>query len=81
MERDLPLSAEQEAEAQRFYELLQAAFLQEARHIARQMASKDDRHLLGQNEFDLRDAVHRLAAQALQTALNERKKGGTKGRA
>ncbi len=81
MDRDLSLTPQQEAEAERLYELLHDALLQEARHLARQLASKEDRHLLGQNEFDLRDAVHRLAASALQTALNERKKGGTAGRA
>jgi hypothetical protein len=78
---DLDLTPAQEAEAQRLYELIQGAFLTEARHLARLMASKHDRQLLGQNEFDLRDAVHRLAAAALQTALNERKKGATAGRA
>lgn len=78
MDLDLSLTPEQQAEAQRLYELLQDIFLQEARTIARQLASKEDRHLLGQNEFDLRDALHRLGAAALQTALNERKKGATK---
>jgi hypothetical protein len=32
-------------------------------------------------EFEVRDAVHRLGAQALQAALDERKKGATRGRA
>src|SRR5262249_19310572 len=52
---DIPLTAEQEAEAQRLYETLQQAFLDEARQTARLLASKDDRHLLGATEFDLRD--------------------------
>ena len=78
---DIPLTPEQEAEAQRLYEALQQAFLDEARQVARLLASKDDRHLLGQTEFDLRDAVHRLGAQALASALEGRKKGGTAARA
>ena len=45
------------------------------------LASRDDRHLLGRTEFDIRDAVHRLGAQALQTALAERKKRGIKAQA
>ena len=57
---DLPLSAEQEAEAQRLF------------------ASKSTTHLLGKTEFELRDAVHQLGAQMLQTALDERKKGASK---
>jgi hypothetical protein len=77
----IPLTPDQEAEAQRLYELLEQAFLDEARHVARLLASKGDGQLLGRTEFELRDAVHRLGAKALEAALNERKKGGTRGRA
>jgi len=78
---DIPLTPEQEAQAQRLFEAIQRTFLDEARQLARLLASKDDAHLLGTTEFEVRDAVHRLGAQVLQTALNERKKGATKGRA
>jgi hypothetical protein len=76
MDRDL--TPEQQAEAQRFTELLHGLFAAELQNIAQLLASKDDRHLLGPTEFELRDLVHRLAARALQTAPNERKKGGTR---
>jgi hypothetical protein len=72
------LTPEQEQLAQHLYQSLQQTFLDEARRLARLLASKDDAHLLGQTEFEVRDAVHRLGAQALETALNERKKGATK---
>ena len=75
---DIPLTPEQEAEAQRLYDLMHQAFLDEARHIARLLASKDDAHLLGRTEFDVRDAVHRLGARAVQAALEARKKGATR---
>jgi hypothetical protein len=75
---DTPLTPEQQALAQRLYELMQQAFLDQARHFARLLAGKDDAHRLGRTAFQLRDAAHRLAATALQTALNERKKGGTR---
>ena len=78
---DLLLTAEQEAEAQVFYEKLRAAFDREALHLARVLASKEDRQLLGGTEFDVRQRVLRLGATVLQTALDERKKGGTKVRA
>jgi hypothetical protein len=78
---DIPLTPEQEARAQRLFEAIQGTFLDEARQLARRLASKDDAHLLGSTEFEVRDSVHRLGAQALQTARNERKKGATKGRA
>ncbi len=78
---DTPLTAEQEAEAQRLFEAIQQTVLDEARQMARLLAAQDDRHLLGQTEFDLRDRAHRLAAQVLEGALAARKKGGTEGRA
>ena len=78
---DIPLTPEQEAEAQALFQRLKTAFEDEARQLARLMASKDNRHLLGATEFEVRDRVHRLGAHVLQTALAERKKGGTKVRA
>jgi hypothetical protein len=78
---DHDLMPEQEAEAQRLFEALQQPFLDEARRLARLLAAKPDAQLLGRTEFEVRDRVHRLGAQALQAALDERKKGGTRGRA
>ncbi len=75
---DLPLSAEQEAQAQAIYARLRERFDAEALQLARLMAGKDDAHLLGDTEFQVRDRVHGLGAQVLQLALDERKKGGTK---
>jgi hypothetical protein len=78
---DIPLTPAQEAEAQQLFETIQQAFLDEARQTARLLASKDDRHLLGQTEFEVRDAVHRLGAQVLTSALEGRKKRATVARA
>jgi hypothetical protein len=41
------------------------------------LATKPDDQLFGATEFPLRDLVHRLGAQALPTAAQPRKKGGT----
>jgi hypothetical protein len=71
------LTPDQKAEAQRLYQALQGPFLDEARRLAELLASKADAQLLGKTEFEVRDAVHRLGAQALQTALDGRKKGAT----
>ena len=49
------------------------------RGLAELLASKPDRQLLGQTEFEVRDRVHKIGAKAIETALDERKKGGTKG--
>ncbi|MFO0866109.1 MAG: hypothetical protein U0744_15925 [Gemmataceae bacterium] len=75
------LTPEQEAEARRLAELILTKAREEVLAMARIMVSKPDRELLGQSEFQVRDRAHRLAAHALETAVNERKKGGTKGRA
>ena len=44
---ELHLTPEQEAEAQTLCQRLKSAFEREALQLARLMASKDDRHLLG----------------------------------
>ena len=75
---DHDLTPEQEAEAPHLYQLLQQTFLDEARRFARLLASKPDAPQLGKTAFEVRDQFHRLAAQALETALNERKKRATK---
>ncbi len=77
---DLPLTPDQEAEAQVLFQRLKGAFEREALQLSRLMASKEDRHLLGGTEFEVREQVHRLGAQVLETALQARKKKGTKGR-
>jgi hypothetical protein len=76
-----PLTPEQEAEARRLAELILEKAKEETLRIARLLVAKADHELLGATEFEVRDRVHRIGAFALETALNERKKGGTKARA
>jgi hypothetical protein len=78
---DPDLTPDQEAEAARIYAVLQQTTEADLKGLARLLASKADRDLLGATEFQVRDRVLRIGAQALQTALAERKKGGTTGRA
>lgn len=78
---DLSLTPAQEAEAQRIAAILSQKFQEETLRLARLLASKPDAELLGKTEFEVRDRVHELGAVALETALQERKKGGTTGRA
>jgi hypothetical protein len=40
------------------------------------LASKADPELFGKTEYELRDRVHHLGAEALQVAANERQKKG-----
>jgi hypothetical protein len=74
---DQPLSAAQEAQAEAIYQRLKDTFDAEARRLARLMAGKDDGHLLGDTEFQVRDRVHALGAEVLHVTLDERKKRGT----
>ena len=55
-----------------------AADLQE---LADLLADKPDESILGKTEFLVRDIVHRVGAKFVETALRERKKGGTTVRA
>ena len=72
------LTPEQEAEAERIEDILKAGATVEIRQVARLLASRSNRELLGETEFRLRDAMHRLGARGIDAALAERKKRGTK---
>ena len=75
------LTPEQEAEAQRMAAIIGRKAQEEALHMARLLASKKDSEIFGQTEYEIRDSVHKLGAHSIETALQERKKRGTKGRA
>ena len=73
------LTPEQEAEAAQIKDILMGAAAAELGRVSRMLASKSNRELFGQTEFQVRGMVHKLAARAFDAALAERKKGGTKG--
>jgi len=77
----LNLTPEQEAQAQRLTDQIMTRTREEVLQMNRLLMSKKDSELLGPSEFDIRDRVHNLGAKVIEAALNERKKGGTKGRA
>ena len=77
---DVVLTQEQEAEAERIFDQAMAQARVELKQAARLVASKKNSELFGETEFALRDAVHRIGARALDAALQERKKRGTKAR-
>lgn len=72
------LTPEQEADAQRLATVILEKTKEETLRIARLLVRKRDSELLGTTEFEVRDRVHAIGALALETALNERKKGATK---
>lgn len=71
------LTPEQQSQA----EQLQAAVLEAAaddiRDLVETLVRTTDATIFGENEFVIRDIVHRIGAKAVETALRERKKGGT----
>jgi len=71
------LTPEQQAEGQRIYDVLRQAADADLRELAQLLAAKADADLFGATEFQARDAAHRIAAKALEAALQGRKKGGT----
>ena len=72
------LPEDQARRAEQLYESLKAATEHDLKAIAELLATRPDDQLFGQTEFDLRKLVHRLGAEALQTAAEQRKKGGIK---
>jgi hypothetical protein len=78
---DSQLTAEQEAEAQRLAAIIGKKVQEETLAMARLLVTKPDSEMFGKTEFEIRERVHRIGAQAIEAALMERKKRGTRGRA
>ena len=78
---DSALTPEQAEQADRIFQALRQSAENDLRCLAELLASKPDSQLLGATEFAVRDLVHRIGAKAIETALDERKKGATAGRA
>jgi hypothetical protein len=74
---DTDLTPDQEAESRRIYESLKRTTDADLMALARLLAAKADGDIFGATEFQVRDAVHRIGALAVETALAGRKKGGT----
>ena len=73
------LTAEQRAESDRIFAALQQAAEADLRELADLLATKNDSNTFGATEFAVRDIVLRVGAQAIEAALEGRKKGGTTG--
>ncbi len=73
------LTPEQAESAERIYQSLRQAVDSDLRSLAESLASKPAGQIFGQTEFEVRDRVHKIGAKAIETALDERKKGGIRG--
>lgn len=75
----IDLTPEQQEDARIIEDNLRAAMNVELRNVAMLLASKPDRELFGETEFQVRDAMHRIGARGLDSALEARKKKGYEG--
>jgi hypothetical protein len=73
MDRPVRSEIELNDEERRIYERLEPLFEEERRRMARALASGP---LFGEKEYELRDRVHDLGANALEVAADERQKRG-----
>jgi hypothetical protein len=69
----IPLGPEQEAQVQALADQIQDGHRPLVEKRARLLLSKRDAELFGQTEFDVRDLVHLLGAQAYDAVLAEKK--------
>jgi hypothetical protein len=74
----IELTPEQEQEALVIADILMAAMRVEAVNMGRLLASKGNKELFGQTEFQLRDILLKLGTRGIDAALLERKKRGIK---
>lgn len=72
------LTAEQEFEAKQLEARIRVAVDKEVAALARLLISKEEKHLFGQTEFEVRELVLRIGAKAYEEHLRE-KKTATKG--
>lgn len=69
----IPLTPEQEAQAQALAQRLRAETEDELLALARLLVSKPEHELFGHTEFQVRDLVHRLGAKAYEVHLAGKK--------
>ena len=72
---------EGEEEEGRILDVVLGAAEVEIRQLAKLLASKSNRELLGATEFLVRDGVHRIGVRLIEAALEERKRRRIAGRA
>jgi hypothetical protein len=72
-----PLPPEKDAEIKHLAQAIREAIDTEINELAANLATTDDAHLFGANEFTIRAIAHKIAAKAIEQRL-EGKKTATK---
>jgi hypothetical protein len=73
-----PVTPEKQAEIEDLERAIRQAIDEEIGELAANLATTDDAHLFGANEFKIRALAHKIAAKALEQHLAQ-KKTDTKG--
>ena len=68
-----PLSPEKQAEIENLSRAIHEAVEAEIDELAAHLATTDDAHLFGPNEFTLRALAHKIAAKAVERHLARKK--------
>ena len=67
------LSPEKEVQIKDLAQAIRGAVVAELNELAANLATTDDAHLFGQNEFQIRAIAHRIAARAVEPHLAGKK--------
>ena len=69
-----PLPPEKQAEIQDLENAIREAIDAEVNELAENLATTDDAHLFGDNEFKIRAIAHRITAKAIERRQQEKKR-------
>ena len=70
-----PSTPEKQAEIEDLAQVIREAVDAEIGELAANLATTDDAHLFGDNEFQLRARAHKIAAKAVEQHLAQKKLG------
>jgi hypothetical protein len=68
-----PVTPEKQAEIEDLERAIRQAIDEEIGELAANLATTDDAHLFGDNEFKIRALAHKIAAKALEQHLAQKK--------
>ncbi len=68
-----PLTPEKQAEIEGLEQAIREALDAEISELAANLATTDDAHLFGKNEFTIRALAHKIAAKAVEQHLARKK--------
>ena len=68
-----PLPPEKRAEVEDLARAIREAIDAEISELAANLATTDDAHIFGDNEFKIRDIAHKIAAKAIEQRLAQKK--------